>query len=33
MVHGDAYSGNTLWAGDSVLLGDWDETSIAPREP
>ncbi|WP_051162815.1 phosphotransferase [Nocardia brevicatena] len=32
MVHGDAYTGNTLWAGDTVLLGDWDETSIAPRE-
>jgi len=32
MVHGDAYAGNTLWGGDTVLLGDWDETSIAPRE-
>ncbi|NKY33858.1 aminoglycoside phosphotransferase family protein [Nocardia speluncae] len=32
MVHGDAYTGNTLWAGGTVLLGDWDETSIAPRE-
>lgn len=32
LVHGDAYAGNTLWAGNRVLLGDWDETSIAPRE-
>ncbi|MEV0111113.1 phosphotransferase [Nocardia sp. NPDC050799] len=32
MVHGDAYAGNTLWTGNKVLLGDWDETSIAPRE-
>ncbi|WP_280361785.1 phosphotransferase enzyme family protein [Nocardia wallacei] len=31
-VHGDAYPGNTLWHGDTVLLGDWDEASIAPRE-
>ncbi|WP_051158416.1 phosphotransferase [Nocardia carnea] len=32
MVHGDAYAGNTLWSGDTVLLGDWDEAAIAPRE-
>ncbi|OXR40510.1 hypothetical protein B7C42_07449 [Nocardia cerradoensis] len=32
LVHGDAYTGNTLWDGDEVLLGDWDEASIAPRE-
>ncbi|MBB5915901.1 aminoglycoside phosphotransferase (APT) family kinase protein [Nocardia transvalensis] len=32
LVHGDAYPGNTLWNGDSVLLGDWDEASVAPRE-
>ncbi|WP_107661193.1 aminoglycoside phosphotransferase family protein [Nocardia suismassiliense] len=32
LVHGDAYSGNTLWGPDRVLLGDWDEISIAPRE-
>jgi len=32
LVHGDAYIGNTLWDGDKVRLGDWDETSIAPRE-
>lgn len=31
-VHGDAYPGNTLWDGDRVLLGDWDEVAIAPRE-
>ncbi|WP_328411963.1 aminoglycoside phosphotransferase family protein [Nocardia sp. NBC_00403] len=32
MVHGDAYPGNTLWGPRGVLLGDWDEISIAPRE-
>ncbi|MGW4633954.1 phosphotransferase [Nocardia sp. NPDC004415] len=32
MVHGDAYTGNTLWNGDQVRLGDWDEISSAPRE-
>lgn len=32
LVHGDAYPGNTLWSGDRVLLCDWDEASIAPRE-
>ncbi|MFI8977245.1 aminoglycoside phosphotransferase family protein [Nocardia asteroides] len=33
LVHGDAYSGNTLWGADgNVLLGDWDEAAIAPRE-
>ncbi|MGV9836495.1 phosphotransferase [Nocardia niigatensis] len=32
LVHGDAYRGNTLWGPDGVLLGDWDEISIAPRE-
>ncbi len=32
MVHGDAYTGNTLWDNDVVRLGDWDEASIAPRE-
>uniref|UniRef100_UPI003F49A80C phosphotransferase n=1 Tax=Amycolatopsis sp. CA-096443 TaxID=3239919 RepID=UPI003F49A80C len=31
-VHGDAYPGNTLWDGDAVLLGDWDEPAIGPRE-
>ncbi|MGW4844891.1 phosphotransferase family protein [Nocardia brasiliensis] len=31
-VHGDAYRGNTLWGPHGVLLGDWDEASIAPRE-
>lgn len=31
-IHGDAYPGNTLWSGDSVLLGDWDETAVGPRE-
>ncbi|NNH69060.1 phosphotransferase [Nocardia uniformis] len=33
MVHGDAYVGNTLRGpGGTVLLGDWDEAAIAPRE-
>ncbi|MEU6585904.1 aminoglycoside phosphotransferase family protein [Nocardia sp. NPDC046763] len=32
LVHGDAYLGNTLWGPDRLLLGDWDEISIAPRE-
>ena len=31
-VHGDAYSGNTLWGPDGILLGDWDEASSAPLE-
>lgn len=31
-VHGDAYPGNTVWDGDLVRLGDWDEVSVAPRE-
>lgn len=31
-VHGDAYPGNTLWGPSGVLLGDWDEAAIAPRE-
>ncbi|MCM6773291.1 phosphotransferase [Nocardia sp. CDC159] len=32
MVHGDAYPGNTLWDRDRALLGDWDESALAPRE-
>ncbi|MFC9965706.1 phosphotransferase [Nocardia ignorata] len=32
-VHGDAYIGNTLRGPEgTVLLGDWDEAAIAPRE-
>jgi aminoglycoside phosphotransferase (APT) family kinase protein len=31
-IHGDAYAGNTLWDGDRVLLGDWDEVARGPRE-
>ncbi|MGH3974598.1 MAG: phosphotransferase [Pseudonocardiaceae bacterium] len=31
-IHGDAYPGNTLWDGDRVLLGDWDEVGTGPRE-
>ncbi|MGF6884918.1 Ser/Thr protein kinase RdoA (MazF antagonist) [Nocardia sp. GAS34] len=32
-IHGDAYAGNCLWDGDNrVVLGDWDEASIGPRE-
>lgn len=32
LVHGDAYPGNTLWDGDRVILGDWDEAATGPRE-
>jgi Ser/Thr protein kinase RdoA (MazF antagonist) len=32
LVHGDAHTGNTLWGPNSVLLGDLDEVSMAPRE-
>ncbi|ATL69663.1 phosphotransferase enzyme family protein [Nocardia terpenica] len=32
LVHGDAYRGNLLWSEGGVLLADWDEASIAPRE-
>ncbi|KFZ80821.1 hypothetical protein ED92_10825 [Amycolatopsis sp. MJM2582] len=32
MLHGDAYPGNTLWDGDTALLGDWDEPAFGPRE-
>jgi len=32
-IHGDAYAGNCLWDGaERVVLGDWDEASIGPRE-
>ncbi|KND43926.1 phosphotransferase family protein [Streptomyces stelliscabiei] len=31
-IHGDAYPGNTLWDGEDVRLGDWDEAAIGPRE-
>lgn len=31
-VHGDAYPGNTLWDGQSVRLGDWDEAAFGPKE-
>ncbi|MEU6562596.1 phosphotransferase enzyme family protein [Nocardia nova] len=32
LIHGDAYGGNCLWDGDRVVLGDWDEASVGPRE-
>jgi hypothetical protein len=35
LIHGDAYPGNTMWSGPErgeVLLGDWDEAAIGPRE-
>ncbi|MFF8917812.1 phosphotransferase family protein [Streptomyces sp. NPDC015032] len=32
LVHGDAYPGNCLWDGRRVLLSDWDEAAIGPRE-
>lgn len=31
-IHGDAYFGNLLADGTRILLSDWDETSIGPRE-
>ncbi|MGW4325992.1 phosphotransferase enzyme family protein [Nocardia sp. NPDC004573] len=32
-IHGDPYPANCLWDGDErVVLGDWDEASIGPRE-
>ncbi|MGW2998722.1 phosphotransferase [Streptomyces sp. NPDC001155] len=31
-IHGDAYPGNTLWGHRDVILGDWDEAAIGPRE-
>ncbi|MFE9997507.1 phosphotransferase family protein [Streptomyces avermitilis] len=31
-IHGDAYPGNTLWDGEGVRLGDWDEAAFGPRE-
>jgi len=31
-IHGDAYPGNTLWDGQLVRLGDWDEVARGPRE-
>ncbi|RNG37370.1 phosphotransferase family protein [Streptomyces botrytidirepellens] len=31
-IHGDAYPGNTLWDGNRVVLGDWDEIAFGPRE-
>jgi len=32
LIHGDAYQGNLLWAGDTVVLGDWDDVATGPRE-
>ncbi|MGQ0838118.1 aminoglycoside phosphotransferase family protein [Actinokineospora sp.] len=32
LIHGDAYPGNLLWDGTRVVLGDWDEVAIGPRE-
>lgn len=32
LLHGDAYPGNTLWDGQHVRLGDWDEAAVGPRE-
>ncbi|MET7775091.1 phosphotransferase [Streptomyces mirabilis] len=31
-LHADAYPGNTLWDGQDVRLGDWDEAAFGPRE-
>ncbi|WP_274997566.1 phosphotransferase family protein [Promicromonospora iranensis] len=32
MVHGDGWAGNLLWDRDRVMLGDWDNVSLGPRE-
>jgi Phosphotransferase enzyme family len=32
MIHGDAYRGNLLRDGQSVVLADWDAVSTGPRE-
>lgn len=32
MIHGDAYSGNLLRDGGRVVLADWDNASVGPRE-
>jgi aminoglycoside phosphotransferase (APT) family kinase protein len=32
LIHGDAYPGNMLRNGKRVILGDWDEVSLGPRE-
>jgi hypothetical protein len=32
LIHGDAYRGNLLHDGHRVVLSDWDEVSIGPRE-
>ncbi|MGX1668580.1 phosphotransferase family protein [Streptomyces sp. NPDC055400] len=31
-IHADAYPGNTLWDGQEIRLGDWDEAAFGPRE-
>jgi aminoglycoside phosphotransferase (APT) family kinase protein len=32
LIHGDAYPGNLLYTGHGVVLGDWDECAVGPRE-
>ncbi|MGH3714200.1 MAG: aminoglycoside phosphotransferase family protein [Micromonosporaceae bacterium] len=32
MIHGDPRTGNLLWDGEDVVLGDWDSVSHGPRE-
>lgn len=32
LIHGDSWAGNLLWDRDQVILGDWDNVSLGPRE-
>ncbi|MGH3736443.1 MAG: phosphotransferase family protein [Micromonosporaceae bacterium] len=32
LIHGDPRTGNLLWDGEDVVLGDWDSVSHGPRE-
>ncbi|GIG59998.1 aminoglycoside phosphotransferase [Longispora fulva] len=32
LIHADARTGNLLWDGEQVVLGDWDSVSTGPRE-
>lgn len=31
-IHGDAWTGNLLWAGDETVLSDFDDAAVGPRE-
>jgi hypothetical protein len=32
LIHGDSWAGNLLWDRRQVILGDWDNVSLGPRE-